>query len=394
LAFFYYTTADLPLFTALSFTFLSLPSPSLLHLHQCLCHLLRTAGERLEAKFALSHEALRNFNLHFERLRVLSKDKSLNSRMRFAIEEVLTLRENGWQKRGGGLEGPVKISEIHRKIQEESAAPHHQSSPMQRGGQGQGQGQNQGPGQGQGGKGAPQRMSILPRPGGGGGRGGGGQGQDARKDDKFGRTQSAGYDAQRDYHNNNNNNNNNTGGHRPQPGEGLRRVHSEYSPPVSGTATPTSTHSSHQGHASSSSQHGQAQGQARGSGAVAVNVSEMDFSDPKMLNRAKSVITEFLDQRDVAEVKLFFSENGPGVCGYFVLQLIDKYLNATKEPVLSAIKELLKDSDLGVVLGSAGAEVVQALRMCETLKCMPDTTMDIKEVSAIVCLLDLFLPAT
>lgn len=334
---------------------------------QCLCHLLRTAGERLEAKFSTSQEALRNFNLHFDRLRVLSKDKSLNSRMRFAIEEVLTLRENGWQKRGGGLEGPVKISEIHRKIQEESSAPHHQSSPMQRGG---GQGQNQNQGQGQGGKGAPQR-SILPRPGGGRG------GQDARKDDKFGRTQSVGpgYDAQRDYHNNNGGNN----AHRPpQGGEGLRRVHSEYSPPVSGTATPTSTHSTHSAHLSS--QQSQSQGQARGGAGAGANISEMDFSDPKMLNRAKSVITEYLDQKDISEVKLFFTENSGAVVGYFVLQLIDKYLNATKEPVLSAVRELLRDSGLGEVFGSAGPEVVQALRMCETLKCMPDTTMDIKEV--------------
>ena len=48
----------------------------------------------------------------------LSKDKSLNSRMRFTIEEVIFLRKNKWQSRRE-QEGPLKISEIHQKIQEE-----------------------------------------------------------------------------------------------------------------------------------------------------------------------------------------------------------------------------------------------------------------------------------
>jgi hypothetical protein len=66
--------------------------------------------------------------------------------------------------------------------------------------------------------------------------------------------------------------------------------------------------------------------------------------------------------------------------GYFVLQLLDKYLNATKEPVLGALLDLVREKSLGEVLAGVQQEIFQALRSCETLKCMPDTTMDIKEV--------------
>jgi len=51
-------------------------------------------------------------------MQVLSKDKSLNARMRFSIEEVIFLRSNKWQSRREH-EGPLKISEIHQRIQQE-----------------------------------------------------------------------------------------------------------------------------------------------------------------------------------------------------------------------------------------------------------------------------------
>ncbi|KAJ1431849.1 armadillo-type protein, partial [Ochromonadaceae sp. CCMP2298] len=79
---------------------------------ECLCRLLATAGERLEAKSGQSEQG-RVFNQYFDRLYTLSKDKSLNSRMRFGMEELLELRENRWQKRRA-QEGPLKISEIHQ----------------------------------------------------------------------------------------------------------------------------------------------------------------------------------------------------------------------------------------------------------------------------------------
>lgn len=51
-------------------------------------------------------------------MQTLSKDKSLNARMRFSIEEVIFLRNNKWQSRREH-EGPLKLSEIHHRIQQE-----------------------------------------------------------------------------------------------------------------------------------------------------------------------------------------------------------------------------------------------------------------------------------
>ncbi len=101
-----------------------------------------------------------------------------------------------------------------------------------------------------------------------------------------------------------------------------------------------------------------------------------------MLNRAKSAISEYIEQKDHEEVILFLSEGPAGMYGYFVLQLVDRYLNDSKDAVRRAVLSLLQESSLGEVLSGPGAqgEIVQALRCCETLKCLTDTTMDIKEV--------------
>ena len=81
-----------------------------------LCKLLTTIGQTFEEKS--NSEQSQHFEAYFERMLKLSKDKSLNSRMRFSIEEVIFLRNNNWQARRE-QEGPLKISEIHQKIQEE-----------------------------------------------------------------------------------------------------------------------------------------------------------------------------------------------------------------------------------------------------------------------------------
>lgn len=331
---------------------------------ECLCHLLRTAGERLEIKNSTSAEGMRMFNMYFDRIRALTKDKTLNSRMRFTLEEVLSLRESGWQTRRG-VDGPLKISEIHRKIQEEQTVQqfHPQGG---RGGPMKGNPQ-QGPQGPQG-----QQRSILPRPP----RGTQDVRQDARKSgavpggdaEKFGRTVSAGgYETGRG------------GDHSPattnvrgppQGGEALRRVQSEYSP-SSGTATPTSV---------GSGVAGDGKGHVRTASERSNAPVELDFTDKKMANLAKSVVREYLEQRDVNEVKLSLSEGAHGTVGYFVLQLVDKCLNATKEAVVSSLVALLREDSLGDIFRSAQLEVFQALRSSEELKCLVDTTMDMKEV--------------
>ena len=318
---------------------------------ECLCHLLTTAGERLESKNAANPEAMHRFNLYFERLRALTRDKTLNSRMRFTIEGVLSLRDNRWQKRRA-QDGPLKITEIHRKMQAEQNSQ--QGRPTGVSSQRQ---PNQAP-------------RILSR-----GSGKGPSGQDIRRlsgggnpGGELSRTvsSSAAYDH---------------GSHRPPvsdsssrpaAGDPVRRAQSEYS---SGAGTPTSV----------------------GSGSIPFNATdfasnharnpsersiadELDFMDKTMTARAKSIVSEYLEQQDIAEVKLSLQEGSRGSCGYFILQVIDKALNAKKGPVVPSLLALLQDEQLGETLRAAHVEVLDALRFCEEFKCLVDTTMDIKEV--------------
>lgn len=345
---------------------------------ECLCHLLTTVGERLEAKTATSPEASRNFNLCFDRLRALSRDKSLNSRMRFAIEEVVALRDNRWQKRRSA-EAPQKIADLHKKMQHEQQNPHAAgvgARPLPVGG-------NQRPQ-------PTQPPRILSRGGPGGASSGRMSTQDVRRAGAPGAEMSrtisasayevgyrgssgnAGHDAPQ-------------AGPRAQAGDPLRRTQSEYS---SGAATPTSV------------------GSGAGGGGAAVfagtepprherNLSlgdhsiadegEVDFEDKTMQNRAKSVVSEFIEQNDIQEVKLFLADGPRGICGHFILQLIDKCLNAKKGPVLPQLQGLLKDEGIVEELLAGQIEVQQALRWCEEFKCLVDTTMDYKEVRAAVC---------
>ena len=86
---------------------------------ELLCKFLQTVGYTLESK----GQSLDNY---FSQLDVLSQLKSLNSRIRFNIEEVLELRRNGWQARRE-QEGPSKIEEIHQKAARESLSKQQQS---------------------------------------------------------------------------------------------------------------------------------------------------------------------------------------------------------------------------------------------------------------------------
>lgn len=75
---------------------------------------MTTVGETFEDKSNTSQTT--HFDTYFKRLAALSIDKTLNTRMRFIIEEVIFLRSNKWKARRE-QEGPLKISEIHQRIQ-------------------------------------------------------------------------------------------------------------------------------------------------------------------------------------------------------------------------------------------------------------------------------------
>ena len=92
---------------------------------ELLCKLLHTVGHTLESNSTKKQKVeLESF---FQRIAELATDKSLNSRMRFALDEVLSLRSNNWQARRE-QEGPATLDAIHQKVAQEEQMKRMQSS--------------------------------------------------------------------------------------------------------------------------------------------------------------------------------------------------------------------------------------------------------------------------
>ena len=82
---------------------------------ELLCKLLHTVGYQLDSKPGKYKGQLEEL---FLRLHDLSTDKKLPPRARFAVQEVLELRRNGWQERRVE-EGPKLVSEIRMMAAQE-----------------------------------------------------------------------------------------------------------------------------------------------------------------------------------------------------------------------------------------------------------------------------------
>ncbi len=86
---------------------------------ELLCGLLKTVGQNLDYLTGKESKQFSNhMDAYFSQLGRLTKDKRLNSRIRFNIEEVINMRKDGWKNRRQ-QEGPLKIDEIHQKMKEE-----------------------------------------------------------------------------------------------------------------------------------------------------------------------------------------------------------------------------------------------------------------------------------
>lgn len=82
---------------------------------ELLCKLLHTVGYQLDSKPGKYKSQLEDL---FFRLQELSTDKKLPPRARFAVQEVLELRRNGWHERRAE-EGPKLVSEIRMMAAQE-----------------------------------------------------------------------------------------------------------------------------------------------------------------------------------------------------------------------------------------------------------------------------------
>ncbi|KAM1140271.1 hypothetical protein ACFX19_041055 [Malus domestica] len=91
---------------------------------EALCKLMSTIGEMIDHPKAKEH-----MDAYFERMKSLSNNLKLSSRVRFMLKDAIDLRKNKWQQRSK-VEGPKKIEEVHRDAAQELQA---QSSRLARG---------------------------------------------------------------------------------------------------------------------------------------------------------------------------------------------------------------------------------------------------------------------
>ncbi|KAG6677311.1 hypothetical protein I3842_14G019900 [Carya illinoinensis] len=91
---------------------------------EALCKLMSTIGDMIDHPKAKEH-----MDAYFERMKLLSTDMNLSSRVRFMLKDALDLRKNKWQQRRK-VEGPKKIEELHRDAAQERQA---QSNRLSRG---------------------------------------------------------------------------------------------------------------------------------------------------------------------------------------------------------------------------------------------------------------------
>ncbi|KAK7293248.1 hypothetical protein RJT34_16111 [Clitoria ternatea] len=91
---------------------------------EALCKLMSTIGEMIDHPKAKEH-----MDAYFERMKLLSNNMNLSSRVRFMLKDVIDLRKNKWQQRRK-VEGPKKIEEVHRDATQERQA---QTSRLGRG---------------------------------------------------------------------------------------------------------------------------------------------------------------------------------------------------------------------------------------------------------------------
>jgi len=326
---------------------------------ELLCKLLTTVGQTFEEKSNTAQSA--QFNEYFSRMQVLSKDKSLNARMRFSIEEVISLRSNKWQSRREH-EGPLKISEIHQRIQQEeernkmiAAQQHH---PLQ---------QQQGPKRGGGDiRQMQQQQQQQQFYGKGGMVGNRGQQQYHNVNDpvgKFYRTNSLGpagmaetqHLSQGDHFRRMNTDSN---VRKSNVGYGQQFVQSpQQQSPLGGMMQSQHQHSSHS--------------------RDFLQASAISFTDDSILRRVKGLINEYLTYANASEIVVYFSESrSSAIGGYFVIQLIKKCIDSNQLAVCSRLTALLQEEPVIAFLSKCKLEVEAALRGMEEIKMLFDTVLD------------------
>ncbi|KAJ2601073.1 hypothetical protein GGF39_001437 [Coemansia sp. RSA 1721] len=83
---------------------------------ESLSKLLTTAGSKLDHK-----DAKKYMDAYFGRVAAMAVNKSLASRIRFMLQDVIELRQSGWTQGGAVIAGPKTIAEIHEDAERAKA---------------------------------------------------------------------------------------------------------------------------------------------------------------------------------------------------------------------------------------------------------------------------------
>jgi hypothetical protein len=341
---------------------------------ELLCDLLDTVGETLENKSkklkSKGADYSKNFDLYFDRLKQLTKDKSLNSRLRFKIEFVIELRNSNWQKRRT-TDVPLTLTELHQRLQQEEQSKGGNNAPSSSGGR-------------------PVSMSggqktILSRNDSSGsqdarftgGRGGGGQRDSYERDSRGG---SSGYGGNRDDGNNRysqrfaggDRNDRSGGGYDDSKGGSGKYDGGRGGRPVSESFNK-----------SSSSSGGKSSSSSISSTAIPneESLDKVEFSNEQTRRAVVASVDEILSGIDLSELKSMLKESSFLHTGYYIQVLFDKYSNTSNNSIKDKLLAMLDDSELTNWLITNKVVVEKAIELYEPLRLLVDTSVDIVQVS-------------
>lgn len=85
---------------------------------ECLCKLVETTGRKIYERGDKSKEKEAKETEHFKQMKILAEDKSLPSRIRFMLQDIVDLRARGWVERRKE-KGPMTLDEIHHEVKTE-----------------------------------------------------------------------------------------------------------------------------------------------------------------------------------------------------------------------------------------------------------------------------------
>ena len=331
---------------------------------EMVCKLLLVVGEKFDNESVGEKKEM--ISSYFLRMTGLTKDKRLNSRIRFSIEEVLTLRKNDWHNRRE-QEGPLKLQEIHKKIEQEERKKEMQREQEQRRG-----GSRSGAGGGGGGL-----HRTLSSPAGG-----------SRSVQSIGRSpvDSSGSSSLRKLNSvgpgvSNSDNSLTKGVPKILVNESRNKDRSNRDKGNSNSSNssnisnkPVKKAKSEESIASSAEQEDVDDGDNTNA-----NTSRIveDISDSRLENRLKSILEEYLTLELVEEVEESLKDLPPRAIPALSVILMSKYLDCNKAATQEKIVQLI--NGIASALRSHGADILAALRQWEPMITMWDYVLECRK---------------